>query len=83
MVNNEHFRTSDTALAAYIQLEGFQIIDVDPSGQRSVFVFSPQETDPKILELNKLFYSGKAKVEPSNYLRNYKVLTRHARDGGV
>jgi hypothetical protein len=81
--NNTHFRTSDTALAAYIQIEGFQIIDIDPSGQRTVFVFNTQDSDPKILELKRLFDIAKARVEPSIYLRTYKVLTRQARDGGV
>lgn len=81
--NNSHYRTSDTALAAYFQIEGFQIIDVDPSGQRTIFVFNAQENDTKILELKRIFDIGKARVEPSIYLRTYKVLTRQARDGGV
>jgi hypothetical protein len=80
---NNLFRTSDTALAAYIQTEGYPVNDTDASGQRTVFTLNIGENDPKLLEMNRLFYAGKAKVEPSNYLRSYKILTRQARDGGV
>jgi len=78
---NNHYKTSDTALTAYLQMEGYAILDLDTSTQRVTFTINISENDPKLVELVGSFYAGKAKVEPANFLRNYRILSRQAREG--
>ena len=79
--NNDNYRTSDTSLAAYLQTEGYPVVDRDNNAPRVVFILSIDESDPKLQELVRLFYAGKARVEPSTFLRNYRILARQAREG--
>ena len=82
MVNHnlkeDRYSTSDTQLAAYIQTEGFELLEILP-GQRAQFVFLNDSV--KLQEQVRLFLAGKAKVEPSLYMRNYRTLARKAREG--
>jgi len=39
MENNRHYQTTDTALAAYLKSSGYEVIDIDASNQRAVFIF--------------------------------------------
>jgi len=39
MENNGHYQTTDTALAAYLKSSGYEVIDIDASNQRAVFIF--------------------------------------------
>jgi hypothetical protein len=80
-VENNHYKTSDTALTAYLQMEGYTILNLDTSTQRVTFTINISENDPKLIELVGLFYAGRAKVEPTNFLRNYRILSRQAREG--
>lgn len=79
--SNNHYRTSDTSLAAYLQTEGYPVIDRDTNAQRVTFILNIKEDDPKLQELVRLFHAGKARVEPSTFLRNYRILARQAREG--
>ena len=72
------YSTSDTQLAAYLQTEGFELIDVI-TAQRSVFYF--KNDNSKLQEYIRLYHAGKARVEPSLYMRNYRQLVRKAREG--
>lgn len=76
------FQTSDTALAAFIQVEGYLVIGQDYNAQRTTFILDIDERNPMLQELIRLYVSGKASVEPANYLRNYKALSKQARNGG-
>jgi len=76
--NTETYKTSDTQIAAYLQTEGFELIDIE-HGERSVFSFSNE--DSKLQEHIRLYHAGKARVEPSLYMRNYRSLARKAREG--
>jgi hypothetical protein len=78
---NNHYKTTDTALTAYLQTEGYAILDLDASTQRATFTINILEDDPKLVELVGLFYAGRAKVEPTTFLRNYRILSRQAREG--
>jgi len=39
MENNGHYQTTDTALAAYLKSSGYEVIDIDTSNQRAIFIF--------------------------------------------
>jgi hypothetical protein len=80
-ISNNHYKTSDTALTAYLQLEGYIILDLDTATQRATFTINISEDDPKLVELVGLFYAGRARVEPTTFLRNYRILSRQAREG--
>lgn len=79
---NNHYRTSDTALAAYLQTEGFAIIGQDNTSPRVIFIVGIAIDNPTLTEKVGLFYVGKARVEPTLFLRNYRILAKQARDGG-
>lgn len=74
----DRYSTSDTPLAAYLQTEGFELTDII-HGQRAEFVFL--NDSPKLQEYIRLYLAGKAKVEPSLFLRNHRNLARKAREG--
>jgi len=37
--NNEHYQTTDTALAAYLKSSGYEVVDIDASNQRAIYIF--------------------------------------------
>lgn len=76
--HNDTYSTSDTQIAAYLQTEGFELVDI-VHGQRAVFYFV-NDSD-KLQEHIRLYHAGKARVEPSLYMRNYRSLARKAREG--
>lgn len=76
--NDETYRTSDTQLAAYLQSQGYELIEIIHN-QHATFCFV-NDTD-QLQEDIRLFYAGKAQVEPTLYMRNYKSLVRKAREG--
>lgn len=76
--NTEHYSTSDTQLAAFLQTDGFELLDIQ-HGQRSVFIFT--NDNDKLQESIRLYHAGKARVEPSLYMRNYRSLVRKVREG--
>lgn len=78
---NNNYRTSDTSLAAYLQTEGYPVVDRDITSPRVIFILNIGEDDPKLQEFVRLFHAGKARVEPSTFLRNYRILARQAREG--
>ena len=39
MENNGHYQTTDTALAAYLKSSGYEIVNIDASNQRAIFIF--------------------------------------------
>lgn len=81
--SKENARTSDTAFAAYLQSEGLMVLERDSSSPRVFFVFDIAESDKKFIEFKRLFYSGKASVEPSTFQRNYRMLAKQAKREGA
>jgi len=81
--NSNTSPTSDTPLAAYLQTEGFEIIEIEhleiANRKKSVFHFTNDSS--KLQEHIRLYHAGKARVEPSLYLRNYHTLIRKIREG--
>jgi len=67
------YKTSDTALAAYLITANYQINTIDYSQQRFQFVFPD---DNGIASAANLYLTSQAKVDPSTYNRIYRRLTR-------
>jgi len=70
--NLEIFSTTDTALAAWLYSQGFDLADVDSSKFPSVFYFS--NSDPKLQESVRTFQCGKAEGDILAFFRAYKKL---------
>ena len=81
MTSDNHFKTSDTHFAAFLVSQGYPVIGRDFSKERVDFVIDIDNDSPQLKEYQRLFISGKALVEPENYLQNYRKLSREARDG--
>lgn len=45
ITNGDVFRTSDTALAAYLVSAGFTTPEIDFNGNKAYFIFSPKNND--------------------------------------
>ncbi len=81
MNSANYFKTSDTHFAAYLVSEGYPVISKDFSQERVEFLIDIDSDSQKLKEYQRLFLAGKARVEPENYLKNYRTLSRQARGG--
>lgn len=73
-MRDNHYSTSDTALATYLLTEGFTLLDIDYSQPRYLFHF---DGDPQTLrEREHLYIAGRATVDPAVYSRVNKRLMR-------
>ncbi len=70
---NQHFKTSDTALATYLITDKFFLISVDYSKPRFEFIFTMSE---RIQESANTYLSGNALTDPVDYARVFKKLNR-------
>lgn len=71
--SNTHFKTSDTALAAFLRTQNFLLISVDYSMPRYEFHFKDSE---QIREAANNYLIGNALCDPSDYARVFKKLNR-------
>jgi hypothetical protein len=76
-MNNQIYQTTDTPEASYLVSVGFNYKDMFViDNQRVVFVFDlTNELNNEIIK----FRSGKALVEPTKFLYNYKKLVSEVR----
>jgi hypothetical protein len=76
-MNNQIYQTTDTPEAAYLVSVGFNYKDMfNLDNERVVFVFDlTNELNNEIIK----FKSGKALVEPTKFLYNYKKLVSEVR----
>lgn len=63
------YKTRDMYLASYLSMNGIQLDHIDRDGKRCSFVFA--ET-LKIKDLQDIFYSRKALIEPMQYVMAMK-----------
>ena len=78
MSENNSFKTSDTALAAYLVSEGFGTPDIEFDGSRASFTFN--KNNPKIDKVIGNFDTARAKGNIVLFFNAYQVLLRRIRE---
>lgn len=73
MVSDNRYKTSDTALAAYLITAGFPLLSIDYSQPRFEWYFIKSE---QIQEAADNYLTGNALIGPSDYARIFKKLNR-------
>ncbi len=79
-IENGEFRTRNTALAAYLRIEGFKLLDVDPSENNTPAVFY-FEQDLKIPVCERLWQLGKAEGNLVDFWESYRLCLRMVKVG--
>jgi len=74
------YSTTDTALAAWLYSQGFELTDVDSSNFPSVFYF--ENSNPKLQQTVHDFQCGKAEGNVIVFFRAYKKLLSMIKVGG-
>lgn len=79
MINHqETFKTSDTALSAYLISSGIDILSIEHgNGSRSYFLF---QQSTKLDKYVSLYYSGKAKGNILAFFDSYQNLLRRIKE---
>lgn len=75
--NNDFYKTSDTALAAYLIEQGFGNPDIEKNGRRAFFIFP---SDIKIDEAVHAWDTVKAEGNVVLFFRAYQSLLRRIRE---
>lgn len=65
-----HFKTSDIVLAACLQVNMYQLADIEVEGHKGTFVFTDVDDD-----IIHLYDTGQCRVEPQNFNSTIKQLT--------
>lgn len=79
VMSNDSFRTSDTALAAYLVSEGFGTPDIEfNNGTRAFFLFS--RDNPKIDKHINAWDCAKATGNVVMFFQAYQTLLRRIRE---
>jgi len=75
-----NYLTQNTALAAYLRIEGFTLLDVEPTSysKPAVFIF---EQDPKIAQCERLWQLGQAEGNLSDFFESYRLCIRMVKVG--
>lgn len=74
MVKDTLFRTTDTALAAYLKSCGYDITDIDASGRRAIFLFQDTDGLKKHIQDFELMRGGAEQVVL--FFHTYKTLVQ-------
>ncbi len=72
-MENNHYRTSDTALASFLVTQHFFLSSIDYSQPRFEFVFTMSE---QLQAQANNYIVGNALTDPSHYSRVYRKLLR-------
>jgi hypothetical protein len=76
-MNNQIYQTTDTPEAAYLVSCGFNYREMSLIDNETIaFIF---DANKELLEESKKFKAGKALVEPTKFLYNYKKLLSEIR----
>lgn len=73
-----YYSTKNTALAAYLRIEGFTLLDVTNESNPAVFIF---ESDSKLYDCEKRWQLGKAEGNLSDFFESYRLCLRMVRVG--
>ena len=73
--SNNHYKTNDSSLAAYLYCAGYEIHDIDylSDPNRAFVIF--KDNSPGIYDHARLYFTDKAAISPATYSRIYKRLT--------
>ncbi len=77
--NSQYYRTTDTALATYLLIQEFKLLDIDYSDVRYEYFF--KHTDG-IIDHAQKYGTGNALVDPSVYQRINRQLARVLKNKG-
>jgi hypothetical protein len=77
--DNPLYSTNNTALAAYLHSEGFELLDVDTSDFPAIFNF--RNDNPKLMEFVRAFQVGKAEGNIGLFFRSYRIMIAEIKDG--
>ena len=77
-IEENAYKTTDTALAAYLYSEGFELLEVDGSNFPSVFYF--ENSNPKLSEYIRNFQIGKAEGNIAIFFKSYKTMLARIKD---
>lgn len=81
-MNGDFFTTHDTALAAYLISQGFELLDTDFSNPNSV-VFCFEKDSKALEEAVKSYQVGTAEGNISAFHRAYRKLIKRVRIGTI
>ena len=71
--SDNHFKTSDTALAAFLKVKNFYLVSIDYEKPRYEFHFLNSD---QLQEAANSYLIGNALCDPSDYSRIFKKLNR-------
>lgn len=74
------YRTINTALAAYLRIEGFRLLDVTPSEYNNPAVFYFKNSS-NIDECERLWQLGKAEGNLCDFWESYRLCIKMVRVG--
>ena len=80
--NHSHFRTSDTALAAFLQSEGYTLLEIDYSDEKRaelVFALNSPNEQVEIEDKRREYYGLRAIGNVAQFHENYRKLARMIR----
>ena len=82
MVNNNdgYYVTKNTALAAYLRIEGFALLEVEPTQDNTPAVFIFQK-ESKIFECEHLWQVGKVEGNLCDFWESYRLCLKMVRVG--
>jgi len=70
--NNDCYLTTDTALAAWLYTQGFELVDIKTESFPSVFYF--ENSNSKLTESVRIFQRGEAEGNILTFFRAYRRL---------
>ena len=76
MIQNNHYKTSDTALASYLITKSYPLLSIDYTLVRFEFIFPMSD---EIKEMASKYIIGKALTDPSVFNKVNKKLLRIVR----
>jgi len=76
--SKDNFRTSETALAAYLIAEGFGAPDIEYNGSRAHFIFSKE--NPKIEQAIGDWDTARAETNAVLFFNAYQSLLRRIKE---
>lgn len=79
-ITNKDFPTKDTALAAYLISEGFELQDINRTNPKSC-IFYFKNDNPKLTEFIRSYQIGKAEGNISSFIMCYRQLLTEVHAG--